>query len=74
MKGQLVIACLIMILAFSSDSGFAAEVKNVALFHHEPVRSDEALDAIAASAQEHAKAKGSATNVFCAEESKEMAL
>lgn len=58
----------------SVDLGVAAEVKNIALFHHEPTRSDEALDAVAEAASQRAKEKGSAASVFCAEESKEMTL
>jgi phosphoribosyl 1,2-cyclic phosphodiesterase len=58
----------------SLDLGVKAEVKRLALFHHEPVRSDEALDAIAADAKSLAKERGSKLEVFCAEESKEIPI
>ena len=54
--------------------GVAAEVKNLAMFHHDPTRTDDALDAISSGAQKIAKAAGSSANVFCAEESKEHVL
>ncbi len=58
----------------SVDLGIKAEVKRLALFHHEPVRSDDALDAIAVEARSIAGKRGSSIDVFCAEESKGVAL
>jgi len=45
-----------------------AEVRSVALFHHEPERDDEALDQIGVNASAWLKEKGSASQALVARE------
>ncbi len=48
--------------------GVLAEPKQLALFHHDPDRSDSALDAIGESSQSFMKSEGKATQVLVASE------
>jgi len=48
-----------------------AEVERLALFHHEPVRSDEDLDRVEEEARAHAASLGGKFELFCAKEGEE---
>ena len=48
--------------------GKLAEARNVALFHHEPERDDEALDRIAAHCNAWTEANAKAMNAIVAQE------
>ena len=50
------------------DYGMAADARRLALFHHDPLRSDEALDALVETCRARAVAAGSALEVFAAAE------
>jgi CheY-like chemotaxis protein/phosphoribosyl 1,2-cyclic phosphodiesterase len=50
------------------DYALAAGVRRLALFHHDPLRSDEALDALVEVCQRRAAAAGGALVVFAAAE------
>jgi phosphoribosyl 1,2-cyclic phosphodiesterase len=48
--------------------GILAEPKKLALFHHDPERSDSALDLIGSTSQQYIKSEGKATEVLVASE------
>jgi ribonuclease BN (tRNA processing enzyme) len=48
--------------------GIMAEPKQLALFHHDPERSDNALDLIGETSQAFIKSEGKATKVLVASE------
>jgi len=48
--------------------GILAEPRQLALFHHDPERSDTALDLIGATSQAFIKSEGKATKVLVASE------
>ncbi|HVG60568.1 MAG TPA: MBL fold metallo-hydrolase [Hyalangium sp.] len=50
------------------DMACDAEVKRLALFHHDPMRSDDQLDAVVAAARERAARQGSSLEIFAAAE------
>ena len=50
------------------DYAVAAGVRRLALYHHDPARSDDAVDAIVAQCRERARAAGSPLEVFAAAE------
>jgi ribonuclease BN (tRNA processing enzyme) len=52
----------------------ASGVKSLALFHHEPTRSDDAIDKMVAQAQALAKEMGGAFEIFAAREGQEIGL
>lgn len=52
--------------------GLAARVKRLALFHHEPVRTDDEIDAVVAECGRIIKAQGSPLECFAARERQEV--
>ncbi len=50
------------------DFALAAGVKRLALFHHDPLRSDEALDRLVAACRRRVAASGGSLDVFAAAE------
>jgi len=50
------------------DMACDAKVKRLALFHHDPMRSDDQLDAVVAAARERAARQGSSLEIFAAAE------
>mgnify|MGYP000396505548 CR=1 FL=1 len=54
------------------DLAVSAGVKRLALFHHDPARSDDALDALVGAARQRVADAGSAMEVFAAAEGKEI--
>ena len=56
------------------DTAIAANVRQLALFHHDPLRSDAALDSIVDDARARAKAAGTTMGVFAAAEGVEVDL
>lgn len=50
------------------DAAVAANVKQCAIYHHDPMHSDSLVDSIISQAQKRAKARGSTTTVFGARE------
>jgi CheY-like chemotaxis protein/phosphoribosyl 1,2-cyclic phosphodiesterase len=56
------------------DYAVAAGAKTLALFHHDPHRSDEALDRLVATCRRRASAAGSRLEVFAAAEHAQIAL
>jgi CheY-like chemotaxis protein/phosphoribosyl 1,2-cyclic phosphodiesterase len=56
------------------DYAVAARAKRLALFHHDPLRSDEALDRLVDDCRRRASSAGSALHVFAAAEGEELRL
>lgn len=56
------------------DFALAAGVKQLALFHHDPLRSDEALDRIVEACRRRVAASGGALDVFAAAEARVVEL
>jgi phosphoribosyl 1,2-cyclic phosphodiesterase len=56
------------------DFAVQARVKQCAIFHHDPMQSDEAVDAKVASCQARARALGSSVSIFGAREGVELKL
>ncbi len=56
------------------DYAVAAGAKRLALFHHDPLRSDEALDRLVEICRRRADSAGSALQVFAAAEGEELRL
>jgi CheY-like chemotaxis protein len=56
------------------DYAVAAGAKRLALFHHDPLRSDEALDRLVDDGRRRASRAGSALEVFAAAEGEELSL
>jgi phosphoribosyl 1,2-cyclic phosphodiesterase len=59
---------------YTVDVAAAAEVRRLALFHHEPTRTDDAVDALVVRARERAAEIGFAGEVFGAVEGSTIAL
>ena len=53
---------------WATDYGVAADARRLALFHHDPLRDDEALDRLVETCRERARAAGSHIEVFAAAE------
>jgi len=56
------------------DYALAARAKRLALFHHDPLRDDDAVDRLAETCRRRARAAGSALQVFAAAEGQELRL
>jgi phosphoribosyl 1,2-cyclic phosphodiesterase len=54
--------------------GVASGAKRLAFFHHEPMRSDDHIDAVVREARERLRAAGSKLDCFAAEEGLEIPL
>ena len=59
---------------WATDYAVAADARRLALFHHDPLRDDEALDRLVEVCRERARAAGSAMEVFAAAEGQEVRL
>jgi CheY-like chemotaxis protein len=59
---------------YAVDVALAARVKRLALFHHDPQRTDVAMDRILAAATERAEASGLSLEVLAAAEGMELRL
>lgn len=55
-------------IEYAVDVAIAAKVKQLALFHHDPSRSDDAVDQLVSSARERVAAAGSGLNIVGAAE------
>ena len=53
---------------YATDTALAAEVRRLALFHHDPLRTDDALDRLVVEARERVRRAGGHTEVFAAAE------
>jgi phosphoribosyl 1,2-cyclic phosphodiesterase len=53
---------------YAVDMAVAGEVKRLAVFHHDPLRHDGAMDVVVQSARQRAEARGSGLDIFGAEE------
>jgi phosphoribosyl 1,2-cyclic phosphodiesterase/CheY-like chemotaxis protein len=53
---------------YAVDSAISAGVRRLALFHHDPMRTDEAIDALVARARERAASAKSMLEIFAAAE------
>ncbi|MFH1726317.1 MAG: MBL fold metallo-hydrolase [Elusimicrobiota bacterium] len=58
----------------SLELGIAAEVKRLAFFHHEPMRSDDDLDGTTEAARKIVREKGGSMDCFCAKEGQSISL
>jgi len=56
------------------DYALAARAKRLALFHHDPLRDDDAVDRLVEACRRRARAAGSALQVFAAAEGQELRL
>jgi len=56
------------------DYALAARAKRLALFHHDPLRDDDAVDRLVETCRQRARAAGSALQVFAAAEGQELRL
>jgi len=56
------------------DYAMAARAKRLALFHHDPLRDDDALDRVVEICRERARRAGSTIEVFAAAEGREVQL
>jgi phosphoribosyl 1,2-cyclic phosphodiesterase len=56
------------------DLAIAARVRQLALFHHDPRHSDTDLDSIVQQSRDRAKRRGSAVEIFAAEEGSQVSL
>jgi ribonuclease BN (tRNA processing enzyme)/DNA-binding response OmpR family regulator len=56
------------------DTAIASGVRSLALFHHDPMRDDDAVDAIVESGRARVAAAGSALELFAAREGQEIEL
>jgi len=61
-------------IEYAVDAGMAAGVKRVALYHHDPGRSDDAVDGLIGIASARAAAAGSSLEVFGAAEGQAIVL
>ena len=61
-------------IATAVDVAVRAGAKRLVLYHHDPERTDDALDKIGADAQRLARSQGAATEVLVAYEGMELAL
>ncbi len=61
-------------LEYVVDMAIGAKVGRLALFHHDPMRTDEAVDALVAQATERVSGAGASLGVFGAAEGLEIAL
>jgi CheY-like chemotaxis protein/ribonuclease BN (tRNA processing enzyme) len=61
-------------MEYAVDVAIAANAKRLALFHHDPLRTDAALDRLLAYATERAAAAGSSLEVLAAVEGMELRL
>ena len=59
---------------YAVDSAVSAGARRLALFHHDPMRSDEAIDELLARARDRAKATGATLEIFAASEGQAVAL
>ena len=58
---------------WATDYAMAADARRLALFHHDPLRDDGALDRLVEVCRERARAAGSAVDVFAAAEEFDLA-
>ncbi|PYM14686.1 MAG: hypothetical protein DMD81_17135 [Candidatus Rokuibacteriota bacterium] len=56
------------------DYAVAARARRLALFHHDPLRSDDALDRLVERCRERSRAAGSQLQIFAATEGEEVCL
>jgi phosphoribosyl 1,2-cyclic phosphodiesterase len=61
-------------IASAIDVAIDAKVKRLVLYHHDPDRTDDALDAIATESRKQTKKKGSSMEVVVAREGMELAI
>ena len=61
-------------IEYAVDMAIAANVRELALYHHDPMRGDDAVDVLLARARARAKAEGSALAVTGAAEGKTIEL
>ncbi|MEB3298435.1 MAG: MBL fold metallo-hydrolase [Candidatus Sericytochromatia bacterium] len=61
-------------LEYVVEMALAAKVKRLALFHHDPMRDDAAVDELVQRARQHAEREGSSIEIFAAAEGQVLEL